>query len=512
MSAPKIKLYRLSRDFSPDILSTDRKSEINDELLPVKDKIVSAADIMANMIATGILPYDGSYIEKLTKIISVDDPDYSNSNIDSTTAILTLLDDSNSFSDSDSGSDSNSLGSNSNSQVLNSGRYLVSLDNESQAIYDNLSMLLNPCFNEGVYPKVYENNNKIPSDEWTYENIDGEIIITVSETYRDIILTRMCFYNLSESDLGIFCTKYAPVYNGRNTNFKPFLFYLKDGVEETYTENLDGEDVLDRHVSEYVFCDEEDYSIDNDTGIIFINNESLRDKTLFFKYNSTVYNGESYKKTKKFISESFNFVPQNEIEESGGHLYMGTDVFLGVKRYEPNTYTDPDTGDTKTMGISPAFVEPGNYMIFHREGSVVFPALVDSDPIFNTVDFSWDKDKLTVADGAYTEIKGSVYISCANICAIENVTEQIFEIEDSNSISEEIVSELKSGDTVFKPSSDDLRYLKSIGAPWVKRNNSYMPMRVFVTYPDESNSNSLVTELKPNVITISNYDELTIKT
>ena len=120
---------------------------------------------------------------------------------------------------------------------------------------------------------------------------------------------------------------------------------------------------------------------------------------------------------------------------------------------------------------------------------------------------------------------------------MENVNNQVFEryysYEDlhpdnsnSLSISSSDIIELRSGDVVFRASPLDYRYEKSIGAPWVKRNNAYMPIRVYVTYKkykDLSNSSStstsdpergyeVVTEIKPQIITIPNYDELKVKT
>ena len=97
---------------------------------------------------------------------------------------------------------------------------------------------------------------------------------------------------------------------------------------------------------------------------------------------------------------------------------------------------------------------------------------------------------------------------------------------NSLSISSSDIVELRNGDIVFRASPTDYRYSKSIGAPWVNRNSTYMPIRVYVTYKkykDSSNSSSLsvsnsereyevVTEVKPQIITIPNYDELKVKT
>ena len=227
------------------------------------------------------------------------------------------------------------------------------------------------------------------------------------------------------------------------------------------------------------------------------------------------------------MAEFVNLVPQNEEDvASGGHLFMGPDVFIGKKQYEPSSYEDADTGEVITIGIIPAYVEPGNYTFYHRNGYVVFPAKVNSNPEFNTADYAWNLDNLSYTkNGAYTKIGGSVHISHAHVCCIENVNNQIFEkyysyedLRGSNSIStSDIVSGLRPGDVVFKASDEDKRHLDAIGAPWVKRNTTYMPIKVYVTYKEYSNSRSdsgynVITETKPQVITIPNYDELTVKT
>ena len=56
MAAPKIKLYRLSRDFTTDSLNKDKKTETNDELLPVFDKYVSPYYIISKIPSVVDLP------------------------------------------------------------------------------------------------------------------------------------------------------------------------------------------------------------------------------------------------------------------------------------------------------------------------------------------------------------------------------------------------------------------------------------------------------------------------
>jgi hypothetical protein len=123
MAAPKIKLYRLSRDFTMDSLLRDRKTETNDELLPVFDKYVSISDILANRMAIGILPNEDRYVEKLSPILV---RSFDNDGISRLTASLVLLEDSsNSYSYSTSAMSNSSSYSGSNS--LNSGIYKLSL-------------------------------------------------------------------------------------------------------------------------------------------------------------------------------------------------------------------------------------------------------------------------------------------------------------------------------------------------------------------------------------------------
>jgi hypothetical protein len=320
---------------------------------------------------------------------------------------------------------------------------------------------------------------------------------------------------------------------------------LKEDIEPRYRENIvDSIEVLSNHESEMVFFRKAsdsslvdgDYFIIKESGVVIISDSMVNvvgDKDLYISYVSLAYNGKKYKPTKKFIADFINLVPQNQEDGTpGGHLFMGPDVFLGKKQYEPSSYEN-EKGEVLTIGISPAYVEPGNYSIYHRNGYVTFPAKIDSNPDLDTADYAWNVDNLSYTkNGTYTKIGGTVHISHSHVCCIENVNGQVFEryysyddIHDgSNSISSSDIIELRNGDIVFRASESDYRYPKSIGAPWVKRNNSYMPIRVYVTYKkykESSNSDSgsvsnsdyeVVTEIKPQTITIPNYDELTIKT
>lgn len=550
MAAPKIKLYRLSRDFTVDSLNKDKKTETNDELLPVYDKHVSLDDVRAKRSAIGILPNEDKFVEELTPILS------SGTSIDFGVkyfiANLTLQDDN--ISNSDSLELSNSFSS-SGSNSLNSGIYHISL-NSSDVLLLGENSKIDMCMNEGVYPIIVtDDNRRVPNDGWRLD-YDGELLIVraIGEWCYSKFST-ITFVNNAAGGTGLFCSKYAPIYVGKNSFFKPFVFVLKDGVRPRYKDNIvDNISVLDNHDSEMVFFkmssgeslnNGDDYCILSNSGIIVLSDgmaNRISGKKLFISYVSTVFNPNNgtYKNTKKFITEKVNIIPQNdENGVPGGHMFMGPDVFLGMKQYEPSSY-ESETGEVITIGITPAYVEPGNYTFSHRNGSVTFPAKVNSNPSLNTADYAWNIDNLIYAKGGvYTKIGGSVYVSYAYACCIENVNKQLFEKyysyddmygdgSNSMSISSSDIISLRPGDVVFKASESDYRYLKSIGAPWVNRNNTYMPTRVYVTYKkykDSSNSLSLsgsdvsqereydvVTEIKPQVITIPNYDELKIKT
>lgn len=527
MAAPKIKLYRLKRDFTVDSLSRDRKSEVDDEILPVFDKYVAPEDIISNRSATGVLPSEGRVVEKLCPIT------------DRITANLILQEVSNSISISKSGSDSvssNSL-SLSTSGELNSGLYAIELNSTDSSTYGNLN--INLCLNDGVYPVVLIGTTKVPKSGWTVVEKDGNTYIQALGRYCYSTFTTISFSHITNSVSTLYCSSHAPIYDGGNSYFKPFIFTIKDEFDIRYKDNIvDGITYISNHDSEMVFYDratsasleDGDYYINKNTGEVKISDNmmnNLNGKDVCISYVYLAFDGEIYRNTKRFVAEFVNIVPQNDEDAaSGGHLFMGPDVFLGKKQYEPSSYEDADTGEVITIGIIPAYVEPGNYTIYHRNGYVVFPAKVNSSPEFNTADYAWNSDNLSYTkDGTYTKIGGSVHISHAHVCCIENVNNQIFEkyysyedLRGSNSIStSDIVSGLRPGDVVFKASSIDKRYLDSIGAPWVKRNTTYMPIKVYVTYKEYSNSRSdsgynVVTETKPQVITIPNYDELTVKT
>lgn len=521
MAAPKIKLYRLGRDFTTDSLFRDKKSEVDDELLPVFDKYIAPDDIISHRVATGILPSEGRIIEKLHPIT------------DTIIANLILQEESNSLSNSIS----DDIESNSLSSSKNSGIYLVELTSEYYSIYGDID--IDFCMNDGVYPTIFINTNKVPKTGWRFFKDNGNTYIEALGDYRYSLFTTIIFSNNTSGTTGIYSSTHSPIYNGMNSYFKPFIFTLKDGSDFRYKTNIvDGIEYISNHDSEMIFykaatsemLEDGDYYIFEESGKILVSSElsdSLNGKDLCISYVYKAYDGDTYRDTKRFIAECINIVPQNDEDGTpGGHLFMGPDVFLGMKQYEPSSYEDADTGEVINIGIIPAYVEPGNYTFYHRNGYVVFPAKVNSNPDFNVADYAWNMDNLAYTkNGSYTKIAGNVHISHSHICCVENVNNQVFEkyysyedLQNSNSISDsDIVENLRDGDVVFKASPADKRFLESIGAPWVKRNTVYMPIKVYVTYKDYSNSSSssgydVVTETKPQVITIPNYDELTVKT
>lgn len=492
MSAPKIKLYRLKRDFVVDNLDLDRRTEENDELLPVKDKFIVPQDIMDNRKLKGIIPFTGKFCEKLARISPIGE-------IHGTLS-LEENEESNSESYSDSGSESVSVSTPSS----NSGIYNITPDEP---------VGIDPVLTDGCYPRVMIDTEIVPRSGYEYSA--GQII--AAEQYKDVIFTDVYFVNHAAENLSVdsFSCQKTPVYDGRNSFFKPFLFTLKDGVQEVY-KNVDGYQVLDNYVTDFDFLtkassellSDGDWYINIEKGEISLSEST--DKEVFLSYVAE----SSY--SRRYIAEHFNWVPENEQDEIGGHLYMGPDVFVGMKRYEPNSYEDPQTGQVVNIGTIPCFVDSGTYSLSHREGSVTFAGA------FN------NSDEENVAENAGSS--GNVHVSYANICGVENVSEQIFELEytyddvygsnsgsESGSESELVVDDpienLREGDAVFKPSLSDKRYLKSIGAMWVSRHNRFMPRNVYITH-DKNNNGSVerVTELKPVIVTIDPYDQLTVKT
>lgn len=487
MSAPKIKLYRLKRDFTIDNLDQDRKSEVNDELLPVKDKYIVPSDIMQHRKMKGIIPSMDKFCEKLLRVSSIGEVQ----------GTLSL--------------EENSDESDSSSEELqfNNGVYNITPIDEGIAV--------NPILSDGFYPRVKIDDEVIPRSG--YEYVDGQIIASLE--YRNSVFTDVFFTNNAPPSVpnDIFSSLMAPVYSGKNSFFNPFLFTLKDGVVEKY-KKIDGVNVLSNHVSDFDFLertDDSDFSsgdwfIDTSTGKISLRNATIKDVFLSYVVES--------KLSRRYISEHVNWVPENEPDIAGGHLYMGPDVFVGMKRYEPNSYEDPQTGQVVNIGTIPCFVERGDYSLSHRNGSVSFSG-----------DFSSDESN-NVPENAGKS--GSVHVSYANICGIDNVTEQVFEVEytyddiygsNSESLSDSssedlpepdgivVIPGLRVGDIVFKASSADKRYLGSIGAMWVGRSDMFMPRNVYVTHDKERDGVvERVTELKPMTMTIDPYDKLEVKT
>lgn len=471
MSAPKIKLYRLKRDFVTDNLDQDRKTETNDELLPVKDKYVVPQDIMDNRKMKGIIPSEGKFCEKLARVSSAGE-------IHGT---LSLVEESNSSSSSVS---------------QNTGIYEITpLE----------SVEVNPLLTDGFYPRVLIDSVQVPRSGYEYR--DGKIY--AKGAYIEQVFTDIYFTNHGSSGVAndTFASAKTPIYDGRNSFFKPFIFVLKDGVVEKY-KTVDGYQVLTNHVTDYEFftrattedMTDGDWYINPTTGEVKLKTANVKEVFLSYVAESTV--------ARTYIAEHINWVPENEQDESGGHLYMGPDVFVGMKRYEPNSYEDPQTGQIVNIGTIPCFVDPGTYSLSHRNGSVTFAGAFDNTEASNTAENAG--------------IAGSVHVSYANICGVENVSEQIFEQEysyddvhgsNSSSAPADPIPDLREGDIVFKPSASDARYLKSIDAMWVSKSNRFMPRNVYVTFDKDNGDGTTtrVTELKPTVLTIDPYDQLKVK-
>lgn len=152
---------------------------------------------------------------------------------------------------------------------------------------------------------------------------------------------------------------------------------------------------------------------------------------------------------KTFLSPNPNWV--------GGHINMWPDVFVGTYNYPGDNYTDT-SGTPVVPGLMPLFVEPGNYQINFRDGSVTFPALVD---------------------GTATPVR----VNYAYVTGIGNATGQVLAPDSTRKI-------FQVSDTTAL----------SYGKKWINRQDQYLPRTIYI--------NGVPT---PQVTTIVPYDTLTVK-
>jgi hypothetical protein len=157
--------------------------------------------------------------------------------------------------------------------------------------------------------------------------------------------------------------------------------------------------------------------------------------------------------SKNFISEYENWV--NE------HLYMSPDIFKGTFDY-PGDDSEDSGGDPIVQGAIPEFVDSSEYQIDYRRGLVIFVTEVD-------------------------EATDPVKAGFAHLVSVRNATAQVLD-------------EIDTEPYIYSPVSD-LQFPESIDARWSKRDDQYTPINIYVDG-----------ELKPQLLTVSPYDTLTVRT
>jgi hypothetical protein len=144
-------------------------------------------------------------------------------------------------------------------------------------------------------------------------------------------------------------------------------------------------------------------------------------------------------------------------------MYMGPDIFSGVKDYAGDDTVDETTGATVTQGAIPQYVEESMYQLDCRKGMVVFASPVDS-------------------------VANPVKACYACLAGVANVTGQVLE-------------PVASGVGGFSYAAPvDHRFPRSHGARWIGRDDLTTVRNIYVAG-----------ELAPVVKTITPYDDLTLK-
>ncbi|MGQ4893429.1 MAG: hypothetical protein ACP6IQ_02250 [Candidatus Njordarchaeia archaeon] len=227
-----------------------------------------------------------------------------------------------------------------------------------------------------------------------------------------------------------FCTPQYPVYNGTNHMFQPILHIAPSGI-----------------------IPPSGYTLVPASGLIILPS-GMSDLSMDYANEKS--------KTKYFIGAHENWIPPNTDNESGGHLYMGPDIFKGEYDY-PGDDTEDAQGNPVVQGPIPKYIEESEYQIDYRKGLVTFTNEVDSS-------------------------SETVKANYACVVGVRNVTNQKLDFIgiDSNGYKYKAVT--------------DLKYPGSIGAKWVGRRSSFFPRNIYI--------NGI---LKPQVITVSPYDTLEVK-
>jgi len=136
---------------------------------------------------------------------------------------------------------------------------------------------------------------------------------------------------------------------------------------------------------------------------------------------------------KTFIAEHCNWIAE--------HTTLWPDVFVGLYDYPGDQYTDT-TGTTINPGPMPKFVDPGMYQVNFRDGTVTFPAPIDSSP------------------------PNDVRANYSHLVGAANVTNQKLDATDGSNMT-------------FKASTEQL-FTHSHGKRWVTRNDHYTPINIYV--------------------------------
>lgn len=208
------------------------------------------------------------------------------------------------------------------------------------------------------------------------------------------------------------------------------------------------------------------YELDAETGFVSFLIPVPSGMTASYAYETPV--------TKYFIGHRENWIPPNMQGMSGGHVYMGPDIFKGMYDY-PGDDTRDDNGTAIVQGVIPKYAEQAEYQIDFRKGMVTFISEFDSASL-------------------------PVHASFAHLTGVRNATGQELSL----------ISPSGEKPCVYK-AVEDTEFPLSINARWVGRNNLYTP-RNFYILPSGLENTVGNRELKPKLTSVTPYDVLTMKT
>lgn len=154
--------------------------------------------------------------------------------------------------------------------------------------------------------------------------------------------------------------------------------------------------------------------------------------------------------TRYFCGEQENWLPGQQPGEDGyvGHIGTGPDIFRGLTDYGGDHSTD-DQGAVIDPGELPAWVDPDEYEVSHRDGLVVFVEPVDVE---------------SLNEEGYENVVRANY---AHLAGIRNVTGQV-------------LTEVPGSDGKRWKAIADPIYPDAIGKRWVGRRDLFRPRNVYV--------------------------------